>query len=43
MDERHAVGDKNDILKPEKGPLVFGNIDGDPAAIISANYQLVMK
>jgi len=39
MDERHAVGDNNEIVKSEKGLLVVVDIDGDPAAIISANYR----
>lgn len=35
MDERQAIGDKNEIVKPEKCLLVVGDIDGDPAAMIT--------
>jgi hypothetical protein len=34
VNERDAVGDKNEIVKPEKGLLVMGDIHGDRAAII---------
>jgi hypothetical protein len=39
LDERHAVGDKNEIGNPEKSLLVMCDIHGDPAAIISTYYQ----
>ena len=34
VNERDAVGDKNEIVKPEKSLLVMGDIHGDPAVII---------
>jgi hypothetical protein len=46
MKERHAVRDKNEIAKPEKGFLVMGDIHGDPAAIIgklSIRYETALR
>ena len=43
--KRHAVRDKNEIAKPEKGLLVMGEINGDPAAIIrksSIGYETAL-
>jgi hypothetical protein len=43
MDVFNAIGDPHKIVKPEKSLLVMGDIGGNPAAIISANYRSDVK